>query len=386
MCRFAYIVSTTFAVVILTGGAGASHGAAVEVIRVPDGGTYPQAQVDRRGRIHLAYVKGDPARADCFYVRSDDAGKTFSKPVRVNSHPRSVIITGTVRGPHLAVGRAGRVHVAWMGSDEARPRATGRATPMLYTRLNDAGDAFEPQRNLIQKRPGLDGGGSVATDGEGNVYVAWHAPDGAEGEENRNVWVTRSRDDGKTFAAETAALPRKSGVCGCCGMRIHAAEGGKVFVVFRSAHDKVNRDIHLLASDDHGITFRVAAVDPWSIGTCVMSTASLANAPTGLVAAWETKQQVRLATSAAPHGAAVVGVASDQAGVKHPSIAANQTGEYLVAWAVGTGWNKGGSLAWQVFDNERQPVAAMSGHRDGLPVWSVPAALAMPDGSFKLIY
>ena len=35
---------------------------------------------------------------------------------------------------------------------------------MLYTRLNDTGDAFEPQRNVIQKRVGLDGGGSVAAD------------------------------------------------------------------------------------------------------------------------------------------------------------------------------------------------------------------------------
>lgn len=56
---------------------------------------------------------------------------------------------------------------------------------MLYTRLNDAGDGFEPQRNVIQKRPGLDGGGSIAADAEGNVYVAWHAPNVNKGEVER---------------------------------------------------------------------------------------------------------------------------------------------------------------------------------------------------------
>ena len=42
---------------------------------------------------------------------------------------------------------------------------------MLYTRLNDAGTAFEPQRDLIRMARGLDGGGAVAADGVGNVYV-----------------------------------------------------------------------------------------------------------------------------------------------------------------------------------------------------------------------
>ena len=69
----------------------------------------------------------------------------------------------------------GRPHVAWMGSKLAEPRAPGKEAPMLYTRLNDDGTAFEPQRNVIQHAVGLDGGGSVAADAAGNVHVAWHA-------------------------------------------------------------------------------------------------------------------------------------------------------------------------------------------------------------------
>src|SRR5688572_4077062 len=108
----------------------------VTAMRVPDGGIYPQAQTDSRGRVHAIYFKGDPMRGDIFYVRSDDGGTTFTTPIRVNSQPASAAIVGIVRGPHLAVGKGDRVHVAWMGSDKAEPRAKSNAIPMLYARLN----------------------------------------------------------------------------------------------------------------------------------------------------------------------------------------------------------------------------------------------------------
>src|SRR5439155_417169 len=118
-------------------------------------------------------------------------------------------------GPHLAIGRFGRPHVAWMGSEKAEPKVNGKA-PMLYTRLTSTGDAFEQERNVVQKHPGLDGGGSVAADRDGNVYVAWHAPESSDSEQDRQVWIARSHDDGATFDAESAAIPKKTGVCGCC--------------------------------------------------------------------------------------------------------------------------------------------------------------------------
>lgn len=386
--NFTSVALIAVILLLLGGGVRAADVPVVQTIRVPDGGSYPQAKTDSRGRIHLAYVKGDPMRADVYYLRSDDGGKTFSKAIRVNSHPKSVIITGTVRGPHLAIGKADRPHLAWMGSDQAQPRFAGRKTPMIYTRMNDTGDGFEPQRNVIRKHPGLDGGGSVAADREGNVYVAWHAPDGGDSEAERGVWVARSRDDGQTFEEETQALPRKTGVCGCCGMRIHAGENGKVFIAFRSATEMVNRDIHLLASDDYGKTFRIATVDPWKVGTCVMSTASFSESTGGgLLAAWETKEQIHvMAVSPRSTGTKAAPVPGKDKARKHPSVAANHRGEYVVVWAVGTGWNKGGAVAWQVFDPEGRAVPSQAGRADGLPVWSVPAAVALPDGSFKVIF
>src|SRR4051812_34368015 len=82
----------------------------VTTLRVPDGGIYPQVQTDSRGRVHVIYFKGDPMRGDIFYVRSDDGGQTFTRPMQVNSQPSSAAIIGIVRGPHLAVGKDDHVH------------------------------------------------------------------------------------------------------------------------------------------------------------------------------------------------------------------------------------------------------------------------------------
>src|SRR6185503_15941898 len=150
---------------------------------------------------HLIYFQGNPASGDICYVRKAPGEDAFSKPIRVNSQPGSAIAIGSIRGAQLALGRGGRVHVAWMGSQNAQPAmiSGARTTPMLYTRLDASGQAFEPERNILTWAAGLDGGGSVAADPKGNVYVAWHAspPDNKRGEAGRAVFVAVSRDDGK---------------------------------------------------------------------------------------------------------------------------------------------------------------------------------------------
>jgi hypothetical protein len=64
---------------------------------------------------------------------------------------------------------------------------------------------------------------------------------------------------------------------------------------------------------------------------------------------------------------------------------ANQRGETLLVWAEGTGWKKGGSVAWQMFDKDGKPMAEQ-GTRDGLPVWSLATAYAKADGNFVVVY
>ena len=373
------IVLAAAAATLCWAGAGSVH-----LQRVPDGGIQPQIAVDEKGTVHLIYLRGEAAHADVFYVRSTDGGVTFSKPIQVNHESGNAIAAGTVRGAQIAMGRNGRVHVAWNGS---RSPDVHHA-PMLYTRSNDDGTAFEPERNLIQSSYGIDGGGAVAADRNGNVYVVWHAPTpGEQGEEHRRVWIARSKDDGRTFERETAANDEPTGACGCCGLAAFADSRGGVYALYRSAFQVMNRDMHLLFSRDRGRHFENAKIDRWDIGACVMSTEAFAEGSDAVFTAWETKGQVYMGRIDPKVGKVTqLYVAPGEAGArKHPAIAVNVRGDVLLAWTEGTGWKKGGSLAWQVFDADGTAKGPV-GHADGVPVWGLAAAYPRANGEFILIY
>ncbi len=365
----------------------------VELVRVPNGGVQPEIAVDKKGTLHMVYLAGEPGAADVFYVRSTDFGRTFAPAVRVNSQPGSAIATGTIRGAHLAVGRNGRVHVAWNGSSEALPRPpadpkTGRAgMPMLYARSSVERAGFEPQRNLMTKTIHLDGGGSIAADGRGGVFVAWHANavDGEQGEQARRVWIARSIDDGETFDAEAPISDPSTGACGCCGLRMTASSRGELHLLYRSAREKIHRDMYALVSTDRGRTFSGERVHEWEIGACPMSSMSIV-AREPVLRGWETDGQVYFGTAGKAAGPRSPGQeAATAPRRKHPRLAVNAAGTVLLAWADGTAWNRGGAVAWQAFSRGGEPTA-VKGMQAGLPAWSFAAVAARPDGAFVLFY
>lgn len=368
-------------------GASASQ---VAVRRTPDDGIQPQAAVDGQGRAHLIYFKGQPKGGDIFYVRQQPGAEDFTQPVRVNQRSGSVVAIGTIRGAQMALGKKGRVHVAWLGSANAAPAMVQgqEKTPMVYARLNDEGTGFEPERNLLTWAAGLDGGGSVAADGVGNVYVAWHgaAPDNTEGEAGRAVFLARSGDDGKTFEREKLANPARTGACGCCGMRAFADSHGALYLLYRAATDRVDRDMTLLVSPSKGERFRSATLSKWKLNACPMSMAAFGEGGGSVLAAWEAEQQVQFSfidpTSYEP-SAAIAPPGSGKR--KHPTLARNGRGEILLAWTENTGWAKGGSLGWQLFDAAGKPMSD-KGQKDGVPVWSLIAAVAKPSGDFVIFY
>jgi hypothetical protein len=265
----------------------------VQLVRTPNGGIQPQAMTDASGNVHLVYFKGEAKAGDLFYVRQSSDG-TFSKPIQINSIAGSAIAVGTIRGAHLAIGKSGRIHVAWNGS-KAAIDSTHKGVPMWYARLNDAGTAFEAQRDLMQFSATLDGGGSIAADGSGNVYALWHAApdDNTRGEEQRALYLALSKDDGKTFARERKVNPRETGACACCGVRAFVSGTGELFALYRAAGEKVNRDETLIVSRNQGQSFEVITEHRWKAATCPMSSASFTGSTSGqMAAAWETADQV----------------------------------------------------------------------------------------------
>jgi len=363
----------------------------VQLFKTPGNGIQPQVVLDPGGNLHLLYFKGEARGGNLFYSRRD-AGKTeFSLPLLVNSQEGSAIATGTIRGGHLAVGKYGRVHVAWNGSSQALPRNPLAGSPMLYARLNDQGNAFEHQRNLMTTTALLDGGGSLAVDAIGNVYVAWHAigKETKKNEENRKVWITISRDDGKTFAAEQAAWGEPTGACGCCGLRGFAdPKGEDVYFLYRGASAKNNRGMYLIQSYDKCKSFAGARLDNWNIDSCPMSSQAFAEGSTGVYAAWDNDGQIYFArVGPGKLGNIIPKAAPGNANErKHPALAVNKNGDVILVWTEGTGWNRGGNLAWQVYDKTGNPTAESGRLPDGVPVWSLPAVASESNGRFTIFY
>jgi len=359
---------------------------AVALLRTPDGGIQPQAAMDSKGVLHLIYFQGKPMAGDIFYVRRNLGDAAFSTPLRVNSAPDSAIAMGTIRGAQISIGQNDRVHIAWNGSSSAEPKGPG-AMPMLYTQLNPEGTAFETQRNLITHAGGLDGGGTIAADAKGNVYVAWHAAPVGKEDAERAVYLARSTDNGRTFAREKKINTQPSGACGCCQMRAFVDSEGVLSILYRAAGDNVNRDSMLLVSRDAGRTFKSATLHKWKIAACPMSTYALTESGGALRAAWETNEQIYY-TAIQPATfkfAAPVAAPGQGDNRKHPVGVFNANGEMLLAWTESTGWNKGGRVAWQMYDKTGRPTPE-KGRVDEVPVWGLLSAVALRDGGFVLIY
>ena len=74
----------------------------------------------------------------------------------------------------------------------------------------------------------------------------------------------------------------------------------------------------------------------------------------------------------------------DAKGRKHPRIAVSPRGQVLLVWTEGMGWQRGGSLAWQIFDASGNPVTDQK-LVPGIHAWSFAAAIALPNDRFAIV-
>jgi hypothetical protein len=118
-----------------------------------------------------------------------------------------------------------------------------------------------------------------------------------------------------------------------------------------------------------------------------MSTMALVEGPNGVVVAWDTDGQIYFARVKSgtteftkPQAAPGPGQAR-----KHPALAINGRGEMILVWTEGTGWQKGGALAWQVFDKTGKATDKKGRIDQGIPVWGLPTVVAT-DRAFLIIH
>ena len=335
-----------------------TYAGSVTVIPTPNAGTVPDAQIDSRGVIHLAYLAGE----DIYYVKSSDKGKTFSAPIRVNSEPATAS-GAKFRGPDLAVGKGGRVHVVWYGNGYQRKLPKDQSG-VFYAHLDASGTAFVPARNL-NHRPSDNY--SLAADGRGKVAVFWTAG---------GAFVNRSDDDGDTFSE--ASKIDLADPCECCATRAYFSPDGNLNLFYRDKAQNI-RDMYLMVLAKGGRDFskeKVSATS-WPINACPMTGAYLTEGSRkGLVAGWETKGQINFARlDRAGHPLSPGEIKVSEKG-KYPVALTAPDGTTLVAWKVGE------TLEWQMIDRKGNlqggPGSAPSGDANR------PAGVVTKDGDFLL--
>jgi hypothetical protein len=76
--------------------------------------TTPAVTVDpNTGNVYAVYFRGESGGGNIYLQKSEDMGKTFSEPVRVNNEPGVVHLDAQWSAPGLAVGPNSEEYVVW---------------------------------------------------------------------------------------------------------------------------------------------------------------------------------------------------------------------------------------------------------------------------------
>jgi hypothetical protein len=324
----------------------------VNIVHAPAQCLVPDVAVDAEGVLHVVYGLDHGA----YYVRSADNGTTFTAPVKVNS-------TGLVetkmgeRGPKLAVGSDGTLHVVWM--DEWAP---GVKTFVRYSRSVDDGKSFAAPK-AVSAMSGVDGS-TLTADGKGHVLAFWHVMADPKPKVKEATWlhVARSSDNGATFGpTEKVSITNLTGLaCSMCMMRGRTGTDGSVYLAFRSAQDSI-RDFYVLKGrpTEAGFTALRVNEDNWNLDQCPMCGPELTFAPNGQsVCAFMSRHKVYWAISdAGMTGYRLhVGTPAGEADEIYPSAVVNRNGDVLFVWQVGPMAVKGtAKVKWARYDKDGKP-------------------------------
>jgi hypothetical protein len=341
---------------VMVGRAGPCVANEVRIVHTPNGGEVPDAEVDTRGAIHIAFVKGE----DAYYAKSDNGGKSFSQPLRINSQPGTVHPANMFRGPDLALGQNGRVHVIWYVNAYQRKLPQDQ-WGVFCSHLDPGEKAFAQEVNLNHKP---SDNYSLAADDQGHVAVVWMAG---------KLFVTESSDNGGSFRTQEISI---ADPCECCASRALFSKDGTLTIAYRDKAENI-RDMHVITRTGSGADFQKHRLSstPWRINACTMTGTFLSNQAAQTVAAWETMGDVFYARigarDKAPKEIKVVNRG------KWPVALMSADGTVLVSWKAGS------SLSWQRFDsNDKADGSVESGPS---PNVNRHAGVVSKDGTFVLI-
>jgi hypothetical protein len=345
--------------------------AGVEAIKVPNNGVQPFAMIDKAGVVHMIYYRG----TDLYYVTRKNS--TWSPEKHISGAREKGTIMGPISTPKLAIGKNGQVHISWFRFGRQKSR-------FYYARMADNRAEFEKTVQFVQHHAvGTETPAAVVADTQGHVALIWHAGNFQQ-EEKRGIFMRLSKDEGKTFAAETRISGEQAGACACCSLTAAFDANGNLYAFFRGAEKKVKRGMILAKSIDRGRTFVSLEVDKWNLNSCPVSTNAMAQDTKGKVwMSWVNRNKIYFARTDKP--ALFYQVPASQARQGSPSIAINKKGEIMVAWTEGP-MMAAGKLHWQLYDAQFKPIKTKAPMPAKINRSTAPVVLTNSQNNFVVFY
>ncbi len=229
-------------------------------------GRTPTPAYDKNGRLWVSYVIGETV----YVAYSDDQGKQYSEPVKVNAKPEKVYTNGENR-PKVAFGRNGEILVSWTQEVTGGPFFGD----IRFSRSTDGGKSFEPVRTINDD--GLVTSHRFETlfvNTAGDIFMAWldkrdmvAAQTAGREYVGAALYYTWSKDNGVSFAKNIKVADYS---CECCRIALSETQYGDVAAFWRHIYNKTTRDHGFaeLATDGVVTPAQRATVDNWQIDAC----------------------------------------------------------------------------------------------------------------------
>jgi len=324
----------------------------------------PSVDFDAKGRSWFAWV----FQGRIYAQSSADGGKTMSKPVAVNREPENILSNGENR-PKIRIGGKGQIYVTW-----SRGLEKAFSADVRFSRSVDDGKTFSEALTINDNRQIIGHSfDSLAVGRDGRVFIAWLDERDAEAAKNKPggyagsaLYYTWSADEGLHFAPNSKAADH---ACECCRVQTALDIDGMPVLAWRNIYPENVRDHALLKLDDWNQPgpVRRASHENWHIEGCPHHGPGLAVAEGGRYhLAWysQSPDATGLFYAYSDDGGAgfspALAFGNPKANPRHPHVLSHAKEVYLV---------------WLEFDGQQNWLAAMRSADAGL-TWSAPARLA----------
>lgn len=240
------------------------------------------AAFDAQGRLWIASKESTAGGQYVALQSSDDMGKTWTAPRRVQQQPEPVSAEGENR-PKIAFGSKGEIYISY-----TKPLAKPYTGEIRFVRSTDGGKTFAPPLTVHANRDVITHRfESLIVDREGRVYVAWidkrdlHAAAARKQKyAGAALYYAVSEDGGASFKGDYKVADHS---CECCRIALALNPQGRPVALWRHVFEPNARDHALieLPSDGKPGALSRASFDEWRVDACPHHGPGLAYAADG---------------------------------------------------------------------------------------------------------